>query len=192
VALNSGFEAVSKTIFSDDRQSADFERLYPQTWFCLLGPVQMDRYESRLIDLQSYFMGGAPSDFLSSLAAGHPHFLDWFGKPLVGNAEAQSIIARLLHERPYATEATSAADVDSVQDATNIIGHRQHTPGDSRSAISETRWADALCHLDIMISNEAPSAIAYDSDVAALAVDLYGTDFNALGYDRDSWVYQQR
>ena len=84
----------------------------------------------------------------------------------MGNAGAQSIIAHLLHERPYATEATSAADVDSVQDATNIIGHRQHTPGDSRSAISETRWADARYHLDIMISNEVLPAIAYDREAA--------------------------
>jgi len=34
-------------------------------------------------------------------------------------------------------------------------------------------------------------AIAYDRKMAALAADLYGADFDAFGYDQDSWMVER-
>jgi hypothetical protein len=68
------------------------------------------------VDLQSYFVGGNPSDFLCCLAIEHPKFLDWFGKPLVENEDAKRIIANLLREKPYAVAAEVPSYVSEVQE----------------------------------------------------------------------------
>jgi hypothetical protein len=34
-----------------------------------------------------------------------------------------------------------------------------------------------------------PPAIAYDDELAALAFELYKTDFETFGYDRDYWKH---
>ena len=117
VEANSVFEAVSRVIFDDKwEQISSYEKLFLQTWFSRLGPSRIDQYGKFLLDLQSYFGNGDPSDFLCSLTMEHPKFLDWFGKPLVGNGDAQRIVDQLLHEKPYSVKAEVPIFVSEVQE----------------------------------------------------------------------------
>jgi hypothetical protein len=164
IESNSVFEAVSKAIFTGSWEPSDYQKLFLHTWFCRLGPAHTDQYERLLLDLQSYFSDGTPSEFLRSLVSSHPYFLDWFGKPLVGNADAARVVASLLLDRPYAEVDRVIPDyVDEVQEyltsldiaskLKGIVGQPYPSPdGPIHYVISETTshaynvYPDIVCH----------------------------------------------
>lgn len=132
VESNSVFETVSRAIFDEKWKQTSYEKLFLQTWFSRLGLSQTDQYERLLLDLQSYFENGNPSDFLRSLAMDHPKFLDWFGKSLVGNEDAKRIVTYLLREKPYAAEVEVPGFVGEVQEyltSLDIAGKLQEITG---------------------------------------------------------------
>ncbi len=122
LASNVAFEAVSQVIFDEQRDLEPFDRLYLQTWFVRHGIDKTKEYEQLLEDLLDYVRSGEPTAFLLNLASGHPTFIDWFGRPLVGKEQVENIIGELKRMVPFDPKPAVPSWIDEAEHYLQPLG----------------------------------------------------------------------
>ena len=103
-------EALSEVIFDEKWDVDPMHRLYVQTWLVRSGVAAAQEPERVLRELLDYARTGTPSPYLQQLGSLNPYFLDWFGKPLVGDSSVLSLLSELIGMAPYAVEVPAFLD----------------------------------------------------------------------------------
>ena len=129
---STAFEAVSEAIFDPQHDLEAFDRLFLQTWFVRLGVDKPEQYEQLIADLLHYVDGEELSGFLQGLPNGHPSFVDWFGKSLVGKTSVRALLKELASAYPFGP----VEEPDFVSEARQNLEHLD-MPGRLQEIVGE-------------------------------------------------------